>query len=117
MKRNFGRIAVALLIGFAVVLLLRREKSLATNASTPRESPHDGVAQATRVSSAPFVVQDTENDSPGTNSVTRIVTLKARIGGEPAPELQWKVDKGNGFVEIRDATNATYCIGNAQIED
>jgi hypothetical protein len=64
----------------------------------------------------PFIIKDTENDSPGTNIVTRIVTLKAEIGGNPPPLLQWQVDKGNGFVDIPGATNATYRIGNAQVE-
>ena len=65
---------------------------------------------------APFVIKDTENDSPGTNIVTRIVTFKAEIGGTQPVQLQWQVDKGNGFTDIPDATNATYRIGNAQVE-
>jgi hypothetical protein len=66
---------------------------------------------------APFIVQDTENDSPGTNIVTRIVTFSAGISGTPPPALQWKVDKGNGFEVISGATNAIFRIGNAQVSD
>src|ERR1019366_1964440 len=66
---------------------------------------------------APYIVKDTDNDSPGTNNVTRIVTIKAEIGGTPPIALQWKLDKGNGFEDIPGATNATYRIGNAQIPD
>ncbi len=66
---------------------------------------------------APFIVKDTENDSPGTNIVTRIVTFTAEIGGSPPPALQWGVDKGAGFADIPGATNATFRIGNAQVSD
>lgn len=65
---------------------------------------------------APFIAKDTDNDSPGTNIVTRIVTFTAEIGGTPPPFLQWKVDQGAGFVDVPGATNATYRIGNAQVE-
>jgi hypothetical protein len=64
----------------------------------------------------PFIVRDTESDSPGTNIVTRIVTFTAEIGGTPPPTLQWKVDKGSGFVTIPGATNSLYRIANAQVE-
>ena len=66
---------------------------------------------------APYIVKDTDNDSPGTNIVTRIVILKAEIGGTPPFALQWKVDRGNGFESIPGATNAIYRIGNAQVVD
>jgi hypothetical protein len=76
-----------------------------------------GRAQNQAAAGAPFIVKDTDNDSPGTNNVTRIVTLKAEIGGTPPFTLQWKVDRGSGFESIPGATNATYRIGNAQISD
>ncbi len=76
-----------------------------------------GRAQNQADSTAPFIVKDTDNDSPGTNIVTRIVTLKAEIGGTPPFTLQWKVDRGSGFESIPGATNATYRIGNAQVSD
>jgi hypothetical protein len=66
---------------------------------------------------APFIVRDTDNDSPGTNIVTRIVTFSAEVGGAPPPVLQWKVDKGNGFVDVAGATRASFRIGNAQVSD
>jgi len=76
-----------------------------------------GRAQNQADSAAPFIVKDTDNDSPGTNIVTRIVTLKAEIGGTPPFTMQWKVDRGSGFESIPGATNATYRIGNAQVSD
>jgi hypothetical protein len=76
-----------------------------------------GRAQNNDASGAPYIVKDTDNDSPGTNIVTRIVTIKAEIGGTPPFELQWKVDRGHGFESIPGATNATYRIGNAQVSD
>lgn len=66
---------------------------------------------------APYIVKDTDNDSPGTNIVTRIVTITAEVGGTPPIALQWKLDRGHGFEDIPGATNATYRIGNAQISD
>ena len=76
-----------------------------------------GRAQNQAASGAPFIVKDTDNDSPGTNIVTRIVTLTAEIGGATPFAFQWKVDRGNGFESIPGATNATYRIGNAQVSD
>ena len=76
-----------------------------------------GHAQNQADSAAPYIVKDTDNDSPGTNNVTRIVTITAEIGGTPPVALQWKVDHGNGFEDIPGATNAAYRIGNAQIPD
>lgn len=64
---------------------------------------------------APFIVRDTQNDSPGTNFVTRIVTFTAEVGGTPPLALQWQVDKGGGFEVIPGATNSSYRIGNAQL--
>ena len=72
---------------------------------------------ASQLAVAPFIVKDTDNDSPGTNIVTRIVTFTAEIGGSPAPKLQWKVDRGAGFVDVTGATRATLRIGNAQVSD
>ncbi len=65
----------------------------------------------------PSVIRDTVNDSPGTNIVTRIVTLTAEVGGSPPLLRQWKVDHGRGFIAIPGATNATFRIGNAQPGD
>lgn len=66
---------------------------------------------------APFIIQDTDTDSPGTNIVTRIVTITAKVAGTPPVARQWKVDHGRGFVAIPGATNATFRIGNAQVSD
>jgi hypothetical protein len=66
---------------------------------------------------APFIVQDTATDSPGTNMVTRIVTFTAQVGGAPPPALQWEVDRGNGFAPIAGATRPVFRIGNAQVSD
>ena len=61
---------------------------------------------------------DTATDSPGTNLVTRVVTLTAEIGGTAPIFLQWKVDKGGGFVAVSaSSTNAVFTITNAQIAD
>jgi hypothetical protein len=66
---------------------------------------------------APFIVKDTDTDSPGTNMVTRIVTFTAEVGGAPPPTLQWAVDHGKGFEAIAGATKPTFRIGNAQVTD
>lgn len=79
------------------------------------EFTHTGSAAPSSV--PPHIEKDTTSDSPGTNRVTRIVTFEAEVSGTPPPALQWKVDKGNGFVVIAGATNATYRIGNAQVSD
>ena len=76
-----------------------------------------GRAQNQADSAAPYTVKDTDNDSPGTNIVTRIVTFTAEIGGAPPFAFQWKVDRGSGFESIPGATNTTYRIGNAQVSD
>ena len=78
---------------------------------------HPAHAQNNIRPTAPYIVKDTDNDSPGTNIVTRVVTIKAEVGGTPPVALQWKLDKGHGFEDIPGATNATYRIGNAQISD
>jgi hypothetical protein len=66
---------------------------------------------------APRIIVDTTTDSPGTNLETRVVTLSAEIRGTPPLLLQWKVDKGSGFVPVAaSATNSTLTISNAQVE-
>ena len=80
-------------------------------------SANSGHAQSARKPSAPFIVQDTRNDSPGTNAVSRVVTFTAEVGGTPPVALQWKVDKGGGFVAIPGATNWTFWIGDALVSD
>lgn len=75
-------------------------------------SPSSGSASV-----APFIVKDTDTDSPGTNIVTRIVTFSARVDGTPPPALQWKVDHGKGYELLTDATNPVFRIGNAQVLD
>lgn len=79
-----------------------------TNAA-PKVSPAAAIA--------PFIVKDTDTDSPGTNMVTRIVTMTAEVGGTPPPALQWKVDHGKGFEAIAGATKSTFRIGDAQVSD
>ena len=98
-KKNIATIFTGLSLGALIIAL----------ADTGRAQNHADSA-------APYIVKDTDNDSPGTNIVTRIVTLKAEIGGAQPLQLQWQVDKGSGFVDIPGATNATYRIGNAQVE-
>ncbi|MBC8096154.1 MAG: hypothetical protein H7Y43_10105 [Akkermansiaceae bacterium] len=61
-----------------------------------------------------FLSSDTTSDSPQTNYVGRSVTLQAGFSGNPPPSLQWKVDKGLGFVNVPGATNASITILNAQ---
>jgi hypothetical protein len=67
---------------------------------------------------APFIITDTTTDSPGTNLVTRVVTLTATIGGTPPIFLQWKVDKRSGFVAVSaSSTNSVFTISNALVAD
>ena len=66
---------------------------------------------------APFIIHDTATDSPGTNIVTRIVTMTAEVGGTPPPALQWEVEHGKGYELLAGATNNTFRIGNAQVYD
>jgi hypothetical protein len=62
-----------------------------------------------------FLSSDTTSDSPATNYAGRTVTLAAAFGGYPAPDLQWKVDHGSGFVNVSaSATNSSLTLANAQ---
>jgi len=90
-----------------------------TGVSNPATDPPSSIhsPSTTPAAVAPFIVKDTETDSPGTNMVTRIVTFTATIGGTPAPALQWKVNHGNGLVALAGATNTSFRIGNAQVSD
>ena len=101
--RNWGLLgvlAIAVVLEFWLVLAPRYNR--APNKPQPRL----------------FIVADTTTDSPGTNLVTRIVTLKAEIGGTPPVALQWKVDKGRGFLPVSAAaTNSVLVISNALIRD
>jgi len=84
-----------------------------TKAQTSLGAPANGSHPV-----APFIITDTATDSPGTNLVTRIVTLTAKIGGTPPIFLQWKVDKGSGFVAVSaSSTNSGFTISNAQVAD
>jgi hypothetical protein len=83
----------------------------ADNTSTPSR-PITPVAAI-----APFIIRDTDTDSPGTNIVTRIVTLTAEVGGTPPLARQWKVNHGHGYEPLVGATNAVFRIGNAQVAD
>jgi hypothetical protein len=50
--------------------------------------------------------------------VTRVVTLTATIGGTTPIFLQWKVDKGSGFVAVSaSSTNSVFTISKAQVAD
>ena len=105
--------------------IVNEKESVAKTDVASRAAPETAPVAAVKPASqappadvgAPFIVKDTDNDSPGTNIVTRIVTITAEVGGEPPIALQWKVDKGGGFVDIPGATNATFRIGNAQVPD
>jgi Immunoglobulin I-set domain len=120
-----GGCAIALTLLMVLVGRFHREEAKAPAPEDSLPPRVQKLAGATALASredeqpvaAPFIVKDTENDSPGTNMVTRIVTFSAEVGGTPPPALQWKVDKGKGFVDIRGATNATFRIGNAQVSD
>jgi hypothetical protein len=129
MKITINSIAFAffvVVVGLAFIALT--EKPIRGNAATGRTvenaSPSHSVVEnspsnpgaVTSLATPPFIVQDTLNDSPGTNLVTRIVTFSAQVSGTPPLVLQWKVDTGSGYKEIPGATNATYRIGNAQVE-
>lgn len=113
-------------LGIALVVLMEKSSPAQTKNSRAERRPATIlIAEQTtghtlakaRDSVAPFIVRDTSTDSPGTNIVTRIVTITAEVGGSLPIALQWKVDKGNGFVEIPGATNVTFRIGNAQVVD
>jgi PKD repeat protein len=66
-----------------------------------------------------FQATDTSSDSPATDYVGRFVTFSAAFGGNPAPTLQWEVDKGdgNGYVNVPNATNSTLTLTNVQTTD
>lgn len=65
-----------------------------------------------------FLSTDTTSDSPVTNYAGRNITLTAAFGGVPTPALQWKVDKGSGFVNVSaSATNASLTLANVQTAD
>lgn len=120
------RIAGSLVTLSAVALIFTLTRPPAAQSRTPVAVENEPIAEHQSAQDrspvaarevAPFIVVDTDNDSPGTNFVTRIVTFTAEIGGTPSPDLQWKVDQGAGFADIPGATNATYRIGNAQVGD
>jgi len=113
-------------LGIALVVLLEKSSPAQTKNSRAEQRPANiligeqtkGLAQSkAQHSIAPFIVRDTSSDSPGTNIVTRIVTITAEVDGTQPVGLQWKVDKGYGFVAIPGATNASFRIGNAQVAD
>jgi len=104
MKITAGNIIPAVAIGLGIVTLITT-------------FTHAAHAQNNVRPIAPYIVKDTDNDSPGTNMVTRIVTITAEIGGTPPIFLQWKVDKGNGFEVIPGATNAIFRLGDAVVSD
>ena len=62
---------------------------------------------------------DTTSDSPATDYAGRTVKFMAAFSGNPAPTLQWEVDKndGNGYVNVPNATNATLTLTNVQTTD
>jgi len=65
-----------------------------------------------------FLSSDTTSDSPATNYAGRNITLTAGFGGYPEPALQWKVDKGSGFVNVSaSATNSSLTLANVQTGD
>jgi hypothetical protein len=112
MKISAGKISAVVFLGFgfAVSIIALTDRGDAQN----KPAAGNEILQA---AVAPFIVKDTDNDSPGTNNVTRIVTITAEVGGTPPIALQWKVDHGHGFESIAGATNAVLRIGNAQIAD
>jgi PKD repeat protein len=69
---------------------------------------------------APTLVlsSDTTSDSPATDYAGRNITLSAGFSGYPTPTLQWKVDKGSGFVNVSaSATNSSLTLANVQTSD
>lgn len=64
-----------------------------------------------------FQTSDTSSDSPATDYVGRNITFSAAFGGNPAPALQWKVDKGSGYVNVPNATNSSLTLTNVQTTD
>jgi len=63
---------------------------------------------------APFIITDTTCDSPSTDYAGRTVAFTASFGGNPTPGLQWKVDKGSGYVNVPKATNSTLTLTSVQ---
>ena len=63
------------------------------------------------------IATDTSVDSPATNYIGRTVVLSAAIAGTAPITNQWKVNKGAGFVNVPNGTNATLTLANAQISD
>src|SRR5207247_1485031 len=111
-NRNLAITCGLALAGLALFALARRPDQPQTNArsqlpgnsslSKPGTGGERGLplaSQQLRVA-PPFIRTDTATDSPGTNLVTRVVTLRAEMGGTPPLVLQWKVDKGAGFVAV-----------------
>jgi hypothetical protein len=123
--RRFLAVGALALVVSAVLVLVRgsrehpqTESGRGTPAASPPESLYaPGTADARPArAQAPFVVRDTETDSPGTNLETRVVKFTASVGGTPPLCRQWKVNKGTGFVAVSPtATNEVLVIQNAQI--
>jgi hypothetical protein len=90
-----------------------REAAATQNGPNRREIPPSNP-----VIQPPFILRDTMTDSPGTNLETRIVTLTAELSGAKPLALQWKVDRGRGFVPVSaHATNSVLVITNARVTD
>jgi hypothetical protein len=133
MKINENQIAAAAFAGLVIVALILALTNVghAHDKDQPAAPTADEIKLAAKTETnagaapgppkaaviAPFLVKDTDTDSPGTNMVTRIVTFTAEVGGAPPPALQWKVDHGKGFEAIAGATRPTFRIGNAQVPD
>jgi hypothetical protein len=106
MMRSGRKLALVGLLTMAVAVEFWILEKLGNNRRTDKSGP------------LLFVVADTTTDSPGTNLVTRIVTFKAEVGGTLPIALQWKVNKGRGFVPVSaTATNPVLVISNALISD
>ena len=127
-SRKLAIICSLALAGFALFVSIRKseraqprtrpglEASPTPQLTKANTSP--GALSNATPAAAPFIITDTTTDSPGTNLVTRVVTLTATIGGTPPIFLQWKVDKGSGFVAVSaSSTNSVFTISNAQVAD
>ena len=133
MKGTAGKIAATVFVGLGIVVFTialtdpgwAQNKSRAAPPAAPARVSGARTTNlamlppktATAAAIAPYILRDTDTDSPGTNNVTRIVTITAAVGGTPPIVLQWEVDHGSGFEFIAGATNATFRIGNAQVAD
>ena len=120
-NRVFTVLVSLMLVGFVGFLLLHhlsetdKDFSAMPHAAT---QTNEGIHPVNPPPQRPFIVADTTTDSPGTNLVTRIVTMKAEVGGTPPIALQWKVDKGKGYAAVSaSATNSVLVITNARISD